>query len=211
MAINQGINISWCLYRNLLIFSARHVVQTWMCCSFDLKSTQLPCINERVQCLISNYISWYIISLFPLFMGSLINWKLNLKHRRVWRALKSKSLHELKRVFCMLLGQCSKIQWSLHSVTQSDKIDRNRGKCTVTQIEKRRVDHPTPSVSDGVVIYGLCGSLKNNNTSLATSPDLSNPDGLVFKSITETSVEVQWQPFYYSFDGWEISFIPKVE
>ncbi|XP_035994065.1 tenascin-R isoform X3 [Fundulus heteroclitus] len=38
---------------------------------------------------------------------------------------------------------------------------------------------------------------------------LSNPDGLVFKSITETSVEVQWQPFYFSFDGWEISFIPK--
>lgn len=47
--------------------------------------------------------------------------------------------------------------------------------------------------------------------SLATSPDLSNPDGLVFKSITDTSVEVQWKPFYYSFDGWEISFIPKVE
>lgn len=46
---------------------------------------------------------------------------------------------------------------------------------------------------------------------MATSPDLSNPDGLVFKSITETSVEVQWKPFYYSFDGWEISFIPKVE
>uniref|UniRef100_A0A1A8IR78 Tenascin R (Restrictin, janusin) n=1 Tax=Nothobranchius kuhntae TaxID=321403 RepID=A0A1A8IR78_NOTKU len=38
---------------------------------------------------------------------------------------------------------------------------------------------------------------------------LSNPDGLIFKSITETSVEVQWKPFYYSFDGWEISFIPK--
>ncbi|XP_030607181.1 tenascin-R [Archocentrus centrarchus] len=38
---------------------------------------------------------------------------------------------------------------------------------------------------------------------------LSSPDVLVFKSITETSVEVHWQPFYYSFDGWEISFIPK--
>uniref|UniRef100_A0A7N5ZUI4 Tenascin R (restrictin, janusin) n=1 Tax=Anabas testudineus TaxID=64144 RepID=A0A7N5ZUI4_ANATE len=38
---------------------------------------------------------------------------------------------------------------------------------------------------------------------------LSNPDGLVFKFITETSVEVHWKPFYYSFDGWEISFIPK--
>lgn len=62
-----------------------------------------------------------------------------------------------------------------------------------------------------IVMYGLCGSLMSNNMSLTTSPDLSNPDGLVFKSITETSVEVQWQPFYYSFDGWEISFIPKVE
>uniref|UniRef100_A0A3Q2TUE4 Tenascin R (restrictin, janusin) n=1 Tax=Fundulus heteroclitus TaxID=8078 RepID=A0A3Q2TUE4_FUNHE len=51
--------------------------------------------------------------------------------------------------------------------------------------------------------------LKKNNTSSSMFPDLSNPDGLVFKSITETSVEVQWQPFYFSFDGWEISFIPK--
>ncbi|XP_034558802.1 tenascin-R [Notolabrus celidotus] len=45
--------------------------------------------------------------------------------------------------------------------------------------------------------------------SITVSTYLSNPDGLVFKSITETSVEVRWQPFYFSFDGWEISFIPK--
>ncbi|XP_041660176.1 tenascin-R isoform X3 [Cheilinus undulatus] len=45
--------------------------------------------------------------------------------------------------------------------------------------------------------------------SITVSTYLSNPDGLFFKSITETSVEVQWQPFYFSFDGWEISFIPK--
>ncbi|KAM7400663.1 hypothetical protein PAMA_005044 [Pampus argenteus] len=45
--------------------------------------------------------------------------------------------------------------------------------------------------------------------SITVSTYLSNPDGLVFKSITEMSVEVQWQPLYYSFDGWEISFIPK--
>ncbi|XP_032421702.1 tenascin-R isoform X2 [Xiphophorus hellerii] len=53
----------------------------------------------------------------------------------------------------------------------------------------------------------------NNSISVPSSVTvwtyLSNPDGLVFKFITETSVEVQWQPFYYSFDGWEISFIPK--
>ncbi|MEQ2222966.1 hypothetical protein ILYODFUR_031928 [Ilyodon furcidens] len=55
----------------------------------------------------------------------------------------------------------------------------------------------------------------NNSISVPSSITVwtyfTNPDGLVFKSITETSVEVQWQPFYYSFDGWEISFIPKVE
>ncbi|XP_077412009.1 tenascin-R isoform X2 [Vanacampus margaritifer] len=45
--------------------------------------------------------------------------------------------------------------------------------------------------------------------SITVATYLSNPDGLFFKSITETSVEVQWQPSYYSFDGWEISFIPK--
>lgn len=41
-------------------------------------------------------------------------------------------------------------------------------------------------------------------------PDLSTPQGLRFKTITETTVEVQWEPFSFSFDGWEISFIPKV-
>lgn len=41
-------------------------------------------------------------------------------------------------------------------------------------------------------------------------PDLSTPRGLHFKTITETTVEVQWEPFSFSFDGWEISFIPKV-
>uniref|UniRef100_F6SEB7 Tenascin-R n=1 Tax=Macaca mulatta TaxID=9544 RepID=F6SEB7_MACMU len=41
------------------------------------------------------------------------------------------------------------------------------------------------------------------------SADLSTPQGLQFKTITETTVEVQWEPFSFSFDGWEISFIPK--
>lgn len=41
-------------------------------------------------------------------------------------------------------------------------------------------------------------------------PDVSTPQGLQFKTITETTVEVQWEPFSFPFDGWEISFIPKV-
>lgn len=47
-------------------------------------------------------------------------------------------------------------------------------------------------------------------TRLCCVPDLSTPRGLRFKTITETTVEVQWEPFSFSFDGWEISFIPKV-
>uniref|UniRef100_A0A8C6TG57 Tenascin R (restrictin, janusin) n=1 Tax=Neogobius melanostomus TaxID=47308 RepID=A0A8C6TG57_9GOBI len=45
--------------------------------------------------------------------------------------------------------------------------------------------------------------------SITVSTYISSPDSLAFRSITETSVEVQWQPYYFSFDGWEISFIPK--
>uniref|UniRef100_A0A8C4E554 Tenascin R (restrictin, janusin) n=1 Tax=Dicentrarchus labrax TaxID=13489 RepID=A0A8C4E554_DICLA len=60
----------------------------------------------------------------------------------------------------------------------------------------------------GVCKDGFC-SCQDGFAGDDCNSDLSNPDGLVFKSITETSVEVQWQPFYYSFDGWEISFIPK--
>ncbi|KAK7945646.1 hypothetical protein WMY93_001374 [Mugilogobius chulae] len=45
--------------------------------------------------------------------------------------------------------------------------------------------------------------------SITVSTYVSSPDSLVFKFISQTSVEVQWQPFYFSFDGWEISFIPK--
>ncbi|XP_011941380.1 PREDICTED: tenascin-R isoform X4 [Cercocebus atys] len=43
----------------------------------------------------------------------------------------------------------------------------------------------------------------------SAATDLSTPQGLQFKTITETTVEVQWEPFSFSFDGWEISFIPK--
>ncbi|XP_069793633.1 tenascin-R isoform X1 [Narcine bancroftii] len=39
--------------------------------------------------------------------------------------------------------------------------------------------------------------------------DLPIPQGLRFKSVTETAVEVQWDPFQFSFDAWEISFIAK--
>lgn len=47
-------------------------------------------------------------------------------------------------------------------------------------------------------------------TTPCSLPDLATPQGLKFKTITETTAEVQWEPFSFPFDGWEISFIPKV-
>lgn len=36
--------------------------------------------------------------------------------------------------------------------------------------------------------------------------DLPEPEGLKFKSVRETSVEVQWEPLDIPFDGWNLIF-----
>lgn len=36
--------------------------------------------------------------------------------------------------------------------------------------------------------------------------DLPEPEGLKFKSVRETSVEVQWEPLNIPFDGWNLIF-----
>lgn len=36
--------------------------------------------------------------------------------------------------------------------------------------------------------------------------DLPAPEGLKFKSVRETSVQVEWDPLNFSFDGWELVF-----
>lgn len=37
-------------------------------------------------------------------------------------------------------------------------------------------------------------------------PDLPEPEGLKFKSVRDTSVEVQWDPLDVAFDGWNLIF-----
>lgn len=66
-----------------------------------------------------------------------------------------------------------------------------------------------PGLEYNINVYAVINNVISVPISALVSTYLSNPDGLLFKSITETSVEVQWQPFDYLFDGWEISFIPK--
>ncbi|XP_027141373.1 tenascin-R isoform X4 [Larimichthys crocea] len=81
------------------------------------------------------------------------------------------------------------------------RIPGNTTTCVISGLEA--------GMEYNINVFAVINNSISVPASITVSTYLSNPDGLVFKSITETSVEVQWQPFYYSFDGWEISFIPK--
>ncbi|XP_032386546.1 tenascin-R isoform X4 [Etheostoma spectabile] len=81
------------------------------------------------------------------------------------------------------------------------RIPGNTTTCTISGLEA--------GMEYNINVFAVINNSISVPASITVSTYLSNPGGLVFKSITETSVEVQWLPFYYSFDGWEISFIPK--
>lgn len=63
-----------------------------------------------------------------------------------------------------------------------------------------QVYHSRPNAS-------LCGlAINGYNCFVSIPPDLPQPEGLIFKSVRETSVEVVWDQLDISFDGWEIYF-----
>ncbi|XP_038614328.1 tenascin-R isoform X2 [Tachyglossus aculeatus] len=66
-----------------------------------------------------------------------------------------------------------------------------------------------PGLTYNISIYAVISDILSLPVSARVATHLSTPQGLRFKTITETTVEVQWEPFSFSFDGWEISFIPK--
>ncbi|XP_001373512.1 tenascin-R isoform X1 [Monodelphis domestica] len=66
-----------------------------------------------------------------------------------------------------------------------------------------------PGLTYNVSVFAVISNTFSLPAIAKVSTHLSTPQGLKFKTITETTVEVQWEPFSFSFDGWEISFIPK--
>ncbi|XP_061878554.1 tenascin-R [Entelurus aequoreus] len=81
------------------------------------------------------------------------------------------------------------------------RMPGNTSSCTISDLDA--------GLEYNINVFAVINNSISAPASITVTTYLSNPVGLVFKSITETSVEVQWQPFYNSFDGWEISFIPK--
>ncbi|XP_029790979.1 tenascin-R [Suricata suricatta] len=66
-----------------------------------------------------------------------------------------------------------------------------------------------PGLTYNISVYAVISNILSLPITAKVATHLSTPRGLHFKTITETTVEVQWEPFSFSFDGWEISFIPK--
>ncbi|XP_031242455.1 tenascin-R isoform X3 [Mastomys coucha] len=72
---------------------------------------------------------------------------------------------------------------------------------TITELE--------PGLTYNISVYAVISNILSLPITAKVATHLSTPQGLQFKTITETTVEVQWEPFSFTFDGWEISFIPK--
>ncbi|XP_048353933.1 tenascin-R isoform X2 [Sphaerodactylus townsendi] len=66
-----------------------------------------------------------------------------------------------------------------------------------------------PGLTYNISIYAVISEVLSAPVSAKVATQLSTPEDLQFKTITETTVEMQWEPFSFAFDGWEISFIPK--
>uniref|UniRef100_A0AAX7TBA3 Tenascin R (restrictin, janusin) n=1 Tax=Astatotilapia calliptera TaxID=8154 RepID=A0AAX7TBA3_ASTCA len=90
---------------------------------------------------------------------------------------------------------------SLSGVQLEIRIPGNTTTCTILELQA--------GMEYNINVFAVINNTISVPASITVWTYLSSPDVLVFKSMAETSVEVHWQPFYYSFDGWEISFIPK--
>nr|XP_040051520.1 tenascin isoform X3 [Gasterosteus aculeatus aculeatus] len=63
-----------------------------------------------------------------------------------------------------------------------------------------------PGVEYLISVYALLNNKKSLPVSARVSTHLPEPEGLKFKSVRETSVQVQWDPLDIKFDGWNLIF-----
>lgn len=68
-----------------------------------------------------------------------------------------------------------------------------------------------PGIEYVINVYAILNNERSIPVSARVATYLPTPDGLRFKSIRETSVEVEWDPVVITFDGWDIIFKPPKE
>uniref|UniRef100_Q05546-2 Isoform 2 of Tenascin-R n=1 Tax=Rattus norvegicus TaxID=10116 RepID=Q05546-2 len=92
-------------------------------------------------------------------------------------------------------------QPSLGGLQLQQRVPGDWSGVTITELE--------PGLTYNISVYAVISNILSLPITAKVATHLSTPQGLQFKTITETTVEVQWEPFSFSFDGWEISFTPK--
>ncbi|KAF1388745.1 hypothetical protein PFLUV_G00065820 [Perca fluviatilis] len=63
-----------------------------------------------------------------------------------------------------------------------------------------------PGVEYLISVFAVLNNKRSLPVSARVATHLPEPEGLKFKSVRETSVEVQWDPLDISFDGWNLIF-----
>ncbi|XP_076614634.1 tenascin-like [Chaetodon auriga] len=63
-----------------------------------------------------------------------------------------------------------------------------------------------PGIEYLINVYAVLSNKRSVPVSARVATDLPQPEGLIFKSVRETSVEVVWDQLDIPFDGWEIYF-----
>ncbi|KAM4022923.1 tenascin-R isoform 1-T2 [Anomaloglossus baeobatrachus] len=66
-----------------------------------------------------------------------------------------------------------------------------------------------PGTTYNISVCSVISDITSEPASITMSTHISPPRGLQFKNVTQTSVEVEWEPPQFPIDGWEISFTPK--
>ncbi|XP_065428698.1 tenascin isoform X12 [Chrysemys picta bellii] len=78
------------------------------------------------------------------------------------------------------------------------RVPGNETSATIRELE--------PGVEYFIRVFAILKNKKSIPISARVATYLPAPEGLKFKSIRETSVQVEWEPLNISFDGWELVF-----
>ncbi|KAK7163953.1 hypothetical protein R3I94_002621 [Phoxinus phoxinus] len=78
------------------------------------------------------------------------------------------------------------------------RVPGDRTSATVSELE--------PGIEYLINVYAVLNNKKSVPVSARVATHLPQPEGLKFKSITDTSVEVLWDQLNIPFDGWELNF-----
>ncbi|XP_031590773.2 tenascin isoform X2 [Oreochromis aureus] len=78
------------------------------------------------------------------------------------------------------------------------RVPGDHKKATIRELE--------PGVEYLISVYAVLSNKKSVPVTARVATYLPEPEGLKFKSVRDTSVEVQWDPLDIAFDGWNLIF-----